>query len=196
MLVATDVAARGLDLPGVELVIHADGAPESADAYAHRAGRAGRPGCSTRGVSLVLTRPGAPSAAATARLERDAKIQLGRLSNIGERVVAERSDAQRRAAWEAAVRRNTLEGDEPSGAGVSPLGTDSRMSVSDAKSVAPFLNDASTSTLTLTSLARLGERSLMDDRFDELSSDLANVRGKRAGSGVGGRGKGKSKGKR
>ena len=43
VLVATDVAARGLDLPGVELVVHAD-PPKDADAYAHRAGRAGTAG--------------------------------------------------------------------------------------------------------------------------------------------------------
>lgn len=39
-----------------------------------------------------------------------------------------------------------------------------------------------------TSFARLGERSLMDDRFDELSVDLASIRGKQKGKG---RGRGK-----
>ena len=57
VLVATDVAARGLDLPGVELVVHAD-PPKDADAYAHRAGRAGRPGCAAPGVSLLIAEPG------------------------------------------------------------------------------------------------------------------------------------------
>ena len=56
VLVATDVAARGLDLPGVELVVHAD-PPKDADAYAHRAGRAGRPGCAAPGVSLLIAEP-------------------------------------------------------------------------------------------------------------------------------------------
>ena len=82
VLVATDVASRGLDLPGVELVVHAD-APKSADTYSHRAGRAGRPGCATPGVSLLLSRP--ESAAETARLEREAKITFRRLVHIGER---------------------------------------------------------------------------------------------------------------
>ena len=41
VLVATDVAARGLDVKGVELVIHYQ-IPLSADTYIHRSGRTGR----------------------------------------------------------------------------------------------------------------------------------------------------------
>lgn len=41
ILVATDVAARGLDLPRVALVVHYH-MPRSADVYVHRAGRTGR----------------------------------------------------------------------------------------------------------------------------------------------------------
>lgn len=55
-LVSTDVAARGIDVPNIELVIHAD-TPESADAYVHRSGRTGRAGSTGRSVMLV-----APSA--------------------------------------------------------------------------------------------------------------------------------------
>ena len=39
ILVATDVAARGLDLPSVAHVLHLD-LPHTADAYTHRSGRA------------------------------------------------------------------------------------------------------------------------------------------------------------
>ncbi|CBZ52603.1 putative ATP-dependent RNA helicase [Neospora caninum Liverpool] len=42
ILIATDVAARGLDLPRVGLVVHY-GVPQSAEVYVHRAGRTGRP---------------------------------------------------------------------------------------------------------------------------------------------------------
>ena len=49
--VATDVAARGIDLPGLGLVIHAD-LPHDAEALQHRSGRTGRAG--RKGVSVLL----------------------------------------------------------------------------------------------------------------------------------------------
>ncbi len=49
--VATDVAARGIDLPGLDLVIHAD-LPHDAEALQHRSGRTGRAG--RKGVSVIL----------------------------------------------------------------------------------------------------------------------------------------------
>jgi ATP-dependent RNA helicase DeaD len=50
--VATDVAARGLDLPGLELVIQAE-LPPSAEILLHRAGRTGRAGRKGRSVLVV-----------------------------------------------------------------------------------------------------------------------------------------------
>jgi ATP-dependent RNA helicase DeaD len=49
--VATDVAARGLDMPDVGLVIHAD-LPENRQTLLHRSGRTGRAG--RKGLSLIL----------------------------------------------------------------------------------------------------------------------------------------------
>ncbi len=49
--VATDVAARGIDLPNLGLVIHAD-LPNDAEILQHRSGRTGRAG--KKGVSVVL----------------------------------------------------------------------------------------------------------------------------------------------
>ncbi len=49
--VATDVAARGIDLPNLGLVIHAD-LPHDAEALQHRSGRTGRAG--RKGVSALL----------------------------------------------------------------------------------------------------------------------------------------------
>ena len=53
VLVATDVAARGIDVPDISHVINFD-APEDADAYTHRIGRTGRAGRSGLGISFVL----------------------------------------------------------------------------------------------------------------------------------------------
>lgn len=50
-LVATDVAARGLDIPNVSHVINYD-APENYDDYVHRIGRTGRAG--KKGVALTF----------------------------------------------------------------------------------------------------------------------------------------------
>jgi ATP-dependent RNA helicase DeaD len=49
--IATDVAARGIDLPGLELVVHAD-LPRDREALLHRSGRTGRAG--RKGVSVVI----------------------------------------------------------------------------------------------------------------------------------------------
>ncbi len=49
--IATDVAARGIDLPGLELVIHAD-LPTNPDTLLHRSGRTGRAGA--KGTSVLI----------------------------------------------------------------------------------------------------------------------------------------------
>jgi ATP-dependent RNA helicase DeaD len=51
-LVATDVAARGLDIPALSHVIQYE-PPEDPEAYIHRAGRTGRAGAAGEAVSLV-----------------------------------------------------------------------------------------------------------------------------------------------
>ena len=49
--VATDVAARGIDLPKLDLVIHAD-LPKSKESLIHRSGRTGRAG--NKGISILM----------------------------------------------------------------------------------------------------------------------------------------------
>lgn len=71
VLLATDVAARGLDISDVDHVVHFQ-LPRTADTYVHRSGRTARAGQS--GISLALVEP------AEKRLWRD----LGRSLKRGE----------------------------------------------------------------------------------------------------------------
>lgn len=54
ILVATDVAARGLDIPGITTIIHYH-VPRTADAYVHRSGRTAR--INNTGRSILLCSP-------------------------------------------------------------------------------------------------------------------------------------------
>jgi ATP-dependent RNA helicase RhlE len=53
VLVATDLASRGLDVPEMELVVNVD-LPDEDETYVHRAGRAARMGRAGKVVTLVL----------------------------------------------------------------------------------------------------------------------------------------------
>jgi ATP-dependent RNA helicase DeaD len=71
LLVATDVAARGLDITGVSHVINYD-VPNSPDVYVHRIGRTGRAGESGRAVTLITPRQRRELTA----IERHAKTEI------------------------------------------------------------------------------------------------------------------------
>jgi superfamily II DNA/RNA helicase len=71
VLVTTDLAARGIDIPGLQVVVNFD-LPRSADDYVHRIGRTGRAGASGLAVSFT-------SAATEAHfrlIEKRAKLRL------------------------------------------------------------------------------------------------------------------------
>ena len=51
-LLATDVAARGLDILGVEAVVNFD-APDGLSAYLHRIGRTARAGAAGRAITFA-----------------------------------------------------------------------------------------------------------------------------------------------
>ncbi len=71
VLVATDIAARGIDIEALQLVINFD-MPHVAEDYVHRIGRTGRAGASGRAISLVT---------------RDEKKQLRDIENLIKRPV-------------------------------------------------------------------------------------------------------------
>ena len=70
-LVATDVAARGIDVEGVNCVIHYD-PPENGKAYKHRSGRTARGGKSGVVVSLVQR----PQKKSYVRIQRDVGVHV------------------------------------------------------------------------------------------------------------------------
>ncbi len=71
VLVATDVAARGLDIPHVSHVVNFD-VPSNPDAYVHRIGRTGRAG--REGVAITMVEP--REHRLLANIERAAKVRL------------------------------------------------------------------------------------------------------------------------
>ncbi len=52
VLAATDIAARGIDVSGIELVINYD-LPDNPENYVHRIGRTGRAGCTGHAISFA-----------------------------------------------------------------------------------------------------------------------------------------------
>ena len=68
VLVATDVAARGIDLDGIGLVVNYD-APTAPDDYTHRVGRTARAGADGRAVTLVTRDQQADVSRVASRLE-------------------------------------------------------------------------------------------------------------------------------
>ncbi len=87
--VATDVAARGIDLPNLELVIHAE-LPTNQDTLLHRSGRTGRAG--RKGVSALIVPPAARKKAE--RLLGWAKVTAVWAEAPSAENVTERDDAR------------------------------------------------------------------------------------------------------
>src|SRR5690606_27514712 len=72
-LIATDVAARGIDIEDIALVVNYD-LPRQADTYLHRIGRTGRAGNAGLAVALVE----AHDAELLGRIERYQKLKIER----------------------------------------------------------------------------------------------------------------------
>ncbi|EHS56283.1 DEAD/DEAH box helicase [Paenibacillus sp. Aloe-11] len=91
VLIASDVAARGLDIEGLEMVIHFDPATDS-QAYVHRAGRTGRMGRKGLVVSVVTER----ETFIMRKFSRELDINITERTLYGGRVVVPRpADAKR-----------------------------------------------------------------------------------------------------
>src|SRR3989339_1589993 len=71
VLVATDIAARGIDVTGIELVINFD-LPDQAEDYVHRIGRTGRAGMAGKAISFATPDQGKD----VREIEKLVRIQL------------------------------------------------------------------------------------------------------------------------
>ncbi|RIK85124.1 MAG: ATP-dependent helicase [Hyphomicrobiales bacterium] len=71
ILVATDIAARGIDVPGISHVVNFD-LPDEAESYVHRIGRTGRNGAD--GIAVTLCDPS--EAAKLRQVERIIRMKL------------------------------------------------------------------------------------------------------------------------
>jgi ATP-dependent RNA helicase DeaD len=89
LLVATDIAARGLDVEHVTHVINFD-VPNSSETYVHRIGRTGRVGRTGRAITFVTP----AERDEIARIERDVNTKIGEWESPEERL--EHAPAPRR----------------------------------------------------------------------------------------------------
>jgi ATP-dependent RNA helicase DeaD len=83
LLVATDVAARGLDIRGVSHIVNYD-VPNSPDIYVHRIGRTGRAGESGRAITIITPRQRRELEA----IERHAKTEIEDWTSAGNGAAA------------------------------------------------------------------------------------------------------------
>jgi ATP-dependent RNA helicase RhlE len=94
-LVATDVAARGIDVDDVTHVINFD-APEDRDAYVHRVGRTGRAGRTGVGITLVTGEQKATVGQIASELRLHAQFAQSGLSEAGGRTHQRPNGSRRR----------------------------------------------------------------------------------------------------
>ena len=99
VLVATDIAARGLDIPDVSHVVNFD-LPEAPDTYIHRIGRTARMGKSGEALSLVMPEDGG----SLRGIERTLGVRLERASLNGFALSDFATGAPEPAARQSIVR--------------------------------------------------------------------------------------------
>jgi superfamily II DNA/RNA helicase len=96
-LVATDVAARGLDLTEISHVINFD-PPEDDKGYVHRVGRTGRAGRAGQGITLVLPEQQADVSRVAARLGHRDQFESAGMSSARPKLLYT-SRRGRRSRW-------------------------------------------------------------------------------------------------
>jgi ATP-dependent RNA helicase DeaD len=104
LLVATDVAARGLDIPHVSHVINYD-LPSSAEVYVHRIGRTGRAG--RDGAAITILDPREQRLLRTIEQHTKGKVLVAPVPSVGD-LLAKRLERTRSAIHET-IRAGDLD---------------------------------------------------------------------------------------
>jgi ATP-dependent RNA helicase DeaD len=133
LLVATDIAARGLDVEHVTHVINFD-VPNSSETYVHRIGRTGRVGRTGRAITFVTPE----ERDEIGRIERDVNTSIGEWETPEERL----EHAPRPRRREPSERRRRVEESKPAAAGDEAAATPdgSGNGEDKAKTVKLFVN--------------------------------------------------------
>lgn len=105
LLVATDVAARGIDVSDIDFVINFD-IPQNAEYYVHRIGRTGRAGKSGSSISLC---EGNRQVQSLQSIARNTKSTLERLEFPETESVQKMQDAVKATELEAAMTAGTFD---------------------------------------------------------------------------------------
>jgi ATP-dependent RNA helicase DeaD len=108
LLVATDVAARGLDITGVSHVVNYD-IPNSPDVYVHRIGRTGRAGETGRAITLITPKQRSDLEA----IERHAKTEIPAWSANGGKPRTPKARAPVEAASDEAPAEAPVADEKP-----------------------------------------------------------------------------------
>jgi ATP-dependent RNA helicase RhlE len=115
ILVATDIAARGIDVPGISHVVNFD-LPDEAESYVHRVGRTGRNGA--EGIAITLCDP--TEASKLRQVERIIRMKLPvAADHTGQpdpqRDPRERAEQAREAANDRVRDQRRPQGQKPRG---------------------------------------------------------------------------------
>jgi ATP-dependent RNA helicase DeaD len=128
LLVATDIAARGLDIEHVTHVINFD-VPNSSETYVHRIGRTGRVGRTGRAITFVTP----AQREEITRIEQDVKTTIGEWETPEERL----EHAPRPRRRERSERREAVEQASASGNGAPPQKEEATVEVASNGAPAP-----------------------------------------------------------
>ena len=172
LLVATDVAARGLDVEQLTHVVNYD-LPAAPDAYVHRIGRVGRAG--REGVAITLAEPREHRMLKTIERATKQRIAVEKLPTVAD-VRARRLDMTR-----AALRESILEDDlDTFRVVVEPLADEFDV-VEVALAAVKLVHDATSTTLDV---EEIPEETRLDDGPRQRRAAAAGPSSRRSQSGA------------